>query len=504
MMPPPPRPIKEEREEKVGVDDINDSLFGSGISLKDEENYFHSMWNNRPAQGSFATDRSKSFASTTLSPERSFNLLQSGSSFGDQGSGAFAGTLGQPLTQEEIENEQKRKREAAARAKAERDQHHLNNPFLLGNILRTKIQKQAYDAGVKVEVQGVYERAEPPKVMVNKTGTNGVAALTSTPVLDAAPSKVDVGVPFEQLLSLLSLASGERIRGLVDDAYGLARVRRYGDHGRVVPAEFADLAIGSGKQAQVSISSENVSGSSWEQPAEPDSITEGAEKSTRPTNTISFQGTLNAHLRQLAERDNLAEKERLKKREARKRKGELSTGGTDDASTTDLSAADPTADPAAPKMTKKELNKKAKENATATEAQAINSANTTAAMAFMGKKKNKYGWMTGGMGSVQGNRYAKPGGGGLGGAASKSETATPSASSPSAGATTTANGASTAKSDSTLAAAAAEKKNPSHSWGDWREDGVDGKGIQLRDWVHVLERDGRERKALLKASLKLR
>jgi hypothetical protein len=501
MMPPPPRPIKEEREEKVGVDDINDSLFGSGISLKDEENYFHSMWNNRPVQGSFATDRTKSFASTTLSPERSFNLLLSGSSLDDQGSGAFGGTLGQPLTQEVIENEHKRKREAAARAKAERDQHHLNNPFLLGNILRNKIQKQAYEAGVKVEVQGVYERAEPPKVMVNKAGTNGVAALTTTPVQDAAPSKVDVGVPFEQLLSLLSLASGERIRGLVDDAYGLARVRRYGDHGRVVPPEFADIATGPGKQTQVSISSENISGSSWEQSADPESTAEGAEKSSRQTNTIAFQGTLNAHLRQIAERDRLAEKERLKKREARKRKGEL-MGGTDDASTTDPSAAaDVTADSATPKMTKKELNKKAKENATATEAQAINSANTTAAMAFMGKKKNKYGWMTGGMGSVQGNRYAKPGGG-SGGGAVKSETATPPASSASTGATTT-NGVTgaAAKSDSAQAAA---KQNPSAAWGEWRENGIDGKGIQLRDWVHVLERDGRERKALLKASLKLR
>jgi hypothetical protein len=122
-------------------------------------------------------------------------------------------------------------------------------------------------------------------------------------------------------------------------------------------------------------------------------------------------------------------------------------------------------------------------------------------MAFMGKKKNKYGWMTGGMGSVQGNRYAKPGGG-SGGGAVKSETATPPASSASTGATTT-NGVTgaAAKSDSAQAAA---KQNPSAAWGEWRENGVDGKGIQLRDWVHVLERDGRERKALLKASLKLR
>ena len=32
-------------------------------------------------------------------------------------------------------------------------------------------------------------------------------------------------------------------------------------------------------------------------------------------------------------------------------------------------------------------------------------------------------------------------------------------------------------------------------WGEWKED----KGVQMRDWVQVLERDGRERKALQKA-----
>lgn len=37
------------------------------------------------------------------------------------------------------------------------------------------------------------------------------------------------------------------------------------------------------------------------------------------------------------------------------------------------------------------------------------------------------------------------------------------------------------------------------TWGDWREDGVEGRGIQIRDWVHVLERDGREKVALQRA-----
>lgn len=39
--------------------------------------------------------------------------------------------------------------------------------------------------------------------------------------------------------------------------------------------------------------------------------------------------------------------------------------------------------------------------------------------------------------------------------------------------------------------------------GTWREDKEKGKNIQLRDWVTVLERDGRESKALQRAYMKL-
>lgn len=39
--------------------------------------------------------------------------------------------------------------------------------------------------------------------------------------------------------------------------------------------------------------------------------------------------------------------------------------------------------------------------------------------------------------------------------------------------------------------------------GVWREDGTGGKGIQIRDWITVLERDGMEKKTLTKAYARL-
>lgn len=40
--------------------------------------------------------------------------------------------------------------------------------------------------------------------------------------------------------------------------------------------------------------------------------------------------------------------------------------------------------------------------------------------------------------------------------------------------------------------------------GEWREDGEKGLGVQIRDWAGALEGDGRERKAVVRAYLKMK
>ncbi|KAK4929878.1 hypothetical protein LTR49_003505 [Elasticomyces elasticus] len=100
MMPPPPRPNKEDKEERnVNIDDIGDSLYGSGVSIKDEENYLLNVFQNRHqapshnANDSFAsTANNTSFASSSGGgggANGSFNHLTSLASHS-----AFSGTLG--------------------------------------------------------------------------------------------------------------------------------------------------------------------------------------------------------------------------------------------------------------------------------------------------------------------------------------------------------------------------------------------------------------------------
>lgn len=128
-------------------------------------------------------------------------------------------------------------------------------------------------------------------------------------------------------------------------------------------------------------------------------------------------------------------------------------------------------------MTKKEQIKQQKEAKNAVEAQSSTTTNATAAMMAMGKKGKKYSWMSGP--SQHTNRFAKPGSiGGSGGGSGSGGASTP------------------IKKEGARTPTAAEPDDAGIvKWGDWRED----KGVQLRDWVSVLEKDGRERKALQKA-----
>ncbi|KAF2216195.1 hypothetical protein CERZMDRAFT_93494 [Cercospora zeae-maydis SCOH1-5] len=485
LMPPPPRP-KEDKDEKIGVDDIGDSLFGSGINLKDEENYLHNTWHNRHSQNeSFQTNNSTSFGSNGSSGNNSYGYITQGTSFGSQvQNGAFAGTMGRPMSQEDIENEARRKREQAARRQAEHQAYHLNNQFLQGNCVRKRMHQRAMENGVKLDIAGVYvlnpEPQRQPQVMVNGDGTTGIAAVRTKP-----EAMIESGAAYEHMLTLLSLAAQERMRGVVDDAYALARARRYGDHGRVIPADFAGISTGPGKQSQETIVPDSVTGSQWDRPAQTPSEGNNGEsqihglKSTPspgPVQTVAYEGSLHLKLREIAAKDAQAEKERLRKREARKRKAETGDGATP----MDIAPDTPTeaVAAAAPKLTKKEQTKKAKEATASTEAKALETSNQTAAMMALGSKKNRYAWMSGGSKDATTNRFAKPGSG----------TSTPKAQrEPQKGP------AETKKTE--------EKKAP--TWGDWREDDVHGKGVELRDLILVLDRDGKDKRTLAKALMKL-
>ena len=514
MMPPPPRPNKDDRDERMNIEDINDPMYGSGVNLKDEENYMHS----------FQSNQTSSFGSVTMSANNSFNqLTQSFNYDGQRGpGGAFAGTMGGSQSQEDVENALKRKRADAARARAENNQHPMSNQFLQTNALRLRMDARCRAEGVLMDVRGLYQRLPPPpqqqqpepqpqyrtNVMMNANGKEGiVSALDTRPEFTAGR-----GEPFEQVASLLCIAAGERLRGLMDEAFALARARRFGDHGRV-PPEFADIAVGDGERRDEEVRPESITGSQWDKipdiassPAVNGDPPNGTAKPStpQPQPTISFSNPITARLRSLAKRDKAAEDDRARKREARRKQAAENASSDDAAAVGETPAPEEAVAAPAMKITKKEQERQKKEANKLAEANVHSTTNQTAAMMALGGGKKglkKYSWMTGGSTNMPTNRFARPG---------QSGTASPAPAvvkaeggSPGGGGGGIGGGVGGGSGVAMARGASQQQEVRLPEWGDWREDGPGGRGIQARDWVLVLDRDGKEKRALQRVLNKL-
>ncbi|KAF1347825.1 hypothetical protein BDV97DRAFT_356081 [Delphinella strobiligena] len=507
MGPPPrPNPEKPEKEEKDKIHDISDVtdvFHGSGIDLREEENYMSNTFRNTHATNSY--NASFASSSTVPSPNNSFGYLNQGS-FGNHAAFSASGSLSQPpASQEEIEKELDRKHAAAARELAINRQQHLKDSFLVSNRIRHRMHQIAYEQGVALNVEGLYDKIEQPRVGQTMTDSDGQGLVSIKEKNGRMLEKPKDGylqetAPLADILTLVSVAANQRLRTMLDDSYRLARGRRYGTHG-IVPPDLADIATG--ENPQPTTTDQNIiHDSTWDGSRKRASDGNVKNHVASPVPTVSFSESLSKHLINLAIQDRDAEKERVRKRQERARRAAAANTNNEDGivpapidAPTSSNVATPTSAPTtmpdtatqvAPDkpLTKKERERQAK--AGQTEEVLHKNANTTAAMQLgMGKKgKKKYSWMSGGAPAVPSNPY---------------KAAPKPATSPMM------NGASSGKSPASVAESGVDRalQVRERKWGGWREDGIEGRGIQIRDWVMVLERDGREKKALQKALLGL-
>ncbi|KAK7517632.1 transcription initiation factor TFIID component TAF4 family-domain-containing protein [Phyllosticta citriasiana] len=493
-MGPPQRPVekteKQEKEKATDLNDLSDSIASAGIDLREEENYLAQTWQNQHHQA-----QSQSFSAqftpspSTISPSNSFNAL--GGSFGGHPAFQGAGPVSQPpVSEKTVEDEMHEKHKAAARALAESAQQELNDPFLKANSIRNRIGKIAFSAGVNFSVEGLYDRIE--KKSKNLEGMHGITAIgpDGTGIVRAeADALLDTSAPLVDILTLLSLATKDRLRTVLEDSYALARSRQLNSDG-VVPPEYADIATGTGPERPATAVSASATNTAWDQPdsaVSPMTVpkkraldsdgpkNELSRLPTPPTDTpptpqptISFASEVSPSLRKLSAEDRKIEKERLARRQKRvSSKDGSGTPGT----LADPSKPNPSDIYNQPKMTKKERERIAK--AGQTEEVLHRAANTTANMAIGGMKK--YSWLSGGSGSGA---------------------STPRLNTNLAGPGSTSAGAG-GQQDRNLAAR-------DRKWGDWREDGPKGKSIQIRDFIAAMELDGNEKKTLARALVRLK
>ncbi|KAI5305893.1 hypothetical protein KEM56_002961, partial [Ascosphaera pollenicola] len=488
-MGPPSRPV----DKATDAAELTDVLASSGIDVKEEEAYLTNAYPTT-AQPSSATAQATRVPATvppTYTPGASVGAAQ-GPAIGaaEAYSGAqpyssdayytYQSQAGTPAPQqaedatqqkptaEVLANEKRREDTLAAR----RTQYHLHNPFLQAQLIKDKIESRASELGVSWPSQGVYSAtstsgtgARPPPIEV--VGPDGSS------VVKTGGTYMQYDAPLVDILSLVSLACEERIRGVVEQASALAKSRRANSHGIVAEPWKPAAAL------------PPITGKEYKDDIEP-------------------YNAITAKSRKLIDMDLKHEQARAAKRAKRNevaimssvdgRKGSVGSdtmmGGVGDRASDEA--------PREKKVTKKDLKKaeskvsEAVQHQQAVETARMATSNLTSGSSFFGKKK--YNWLSGA-------------GGGLG--ATRTSFSTPSKlaaqkeSSPSGAAARTKDAAGgkhppTGKDGKAGGRSAASAQNQSKEFGVFREDGERGLGIQTRDLLFVLEVDGKGMKVLQK------
>lgn len=228
-MGPPSRPA----DKPTDASDLSDVLAQSGIDVKEEEafltqSYAAPVVAPRPQPPGLNT----SFTSAPSTPGTatanvSFDLSQGRPPITQEQQIVPAYSEDAPYNQPTYEETQ-----AARRA-----QYHLQEPFLLTKVLEQKMQKKAYELGVRLPTDGLYHPMPGSRQPIEVTGPDG-----SSIVRRGHTIINQEGAPLVDILSLLSLCCEERIRGVVEYSAGLSKSRRLHSSG-AVPKEWEDLAV---------------------------------------------------------------------------------------------------------------------------------------------------------------------------------------------------------------------------------------------------------------------
>ncbi|CAD6506024.1 BgTH12-06956 [Blumeria graminis f. sp. triticale] len=467
-MGPPSKPVEKPKEESI---DVMDVLGGTGVNLREEEQYTFQLYNesfNSMVTGSHSGTISSSYSFTQFPPSDEASFYGAGP----------ANAIGEIDTKSQDEYIQKAADKAwrdAARNLHVSRQRELDNPFLHVHLVHAKLRKMASEHGIELNtdnkgMMGIMTRphafSERDMKVQTAVGPDGILVTTNGNFLPYDSMLVDQ-------LALLSIATKYRLQGLVEDAIKLARGRRTGAHGSI-PQEWTDIVVPYNYEGSTNASEDGVR-FGWESAVSPypNPLKRSLSNAERSLTSGKITNEVILALRRQALKEREAEETRLRKRLAR-------TTGVNPISR-QASVAPGTPGSVAPEAidkvpTKKEQKKKVE--AKVNEAASHAAANVTTAQ-FLGGggglfgKKKKYSWMN-----------PAPGGG------SSSSKRIGAQGSPNTG------GISNAPVERLTVDGA-------RRLGTWREDREKGAGVQLRDWITVLEQDGHEKKALQIAYMNL-
>ncbi|KAF6821386.1 TPS-inducible protein [Colletotrichum plurivorum] len=469
VMGPPSRPA--DRPQKEYEYDVTDSLAGTGIDLRAEEQYLSELYVPDGQRTGFPA-------------------------YPPGGKGSFygAGPANQPAqpagvdTQSQLAAQQAEKAwQESAKRLAQTRTMELVNAFLQVPVVFRKAEKFAKEQGLSLNLElrnnqpmgrmrlpeefphptvNVSTKMSPDSTMVTTTGT---------------------WIPHEAYLvdqlALLSLATKQRMRTLIEDANRISKTRQASSHGEV-PEEWqiaaAPLKSAMDTQEGGAQQTGTEDGASPRPPKRP--LEDANSSQPSKVQKISTTNTMSHTVREVGKAERDWEERRLRRRNARK-DGTAEPGSTPSRAG---SVAPGTPGGSAPDSEKAISKKEQKKLDAVKKAEASSHANQniTSSMfvgmpktgSLFGKKKGgkSYSWMTGGTSGASTPRLGTPG---KPGAGASSGPAPPT------------NHALTVEGRARL--------------GNWREDKEKGKNIQLRDWVFALEGDEIEVRAMQAAYNKM-
>lgn len=504
VMGPPQRPA--DRPAKDYEYDVTDSLAGTGIDLRAEEQYMSDLYSNH-------------FDSNTEA-RTGFPQYQPGSKSTLHG----AGSANQPAEPVLEPNQDRFAAQAAEQAwvesslrlAAQRTQE-IRSPFLLVALLHQRAEKIAkeHHIGLNLDMKDTSSTMGKMRLASDFPSPHVSVKTVSGPdstMVSTTGSFIPHDAYLADQLALISIATKHRLRELVEDAHVLATHRQKTSHGDVPerwepaaapmnkePLEVIDAAEkgltevgGAASPAPNAVKRMfrnflGTFGPCWSFCLQKSGSSQAAElpDGAAPAKMPKIASHVTITMREMARRERELEEKRLRKRQHRR------DGAAESTSTPSRSGsvAPGTPGSVAPEpekaMTKKEMKKS--QALKAAEASSHANQNLTSSMfaglggkgSLFGKKKNgkTYDWMNVGRnasGATTPTRGAAGGGKAMGGALGTS-----------------------GEGHSALTSEARNRL------GSWREDKEKGKAIQLRDWVVVLERDGREPHALQHAYIHL-
>lgn len=254
-MGPPSRPV----DKPTDMNELTDVLLGSGVDLKEEEAALLGRYgqnNQYQADTShssglltpFNSFGSNASGNVTSTASNNFNVLSQNIP-GDRSSFYGAGTFNQAaLPYQSIEDRAEAEKVRAIRRKAERRQHHLNDPFLLTGWVQRRLTKISHTVGVSVPNAGLLSSTNH----MDQVTEIAIAGPDNNEILTTLKGQdlLYQDSPLVEILTLVSLATNERVRALVEDAATLAKGRRTGSLG-IVSADLVDITVGTGDAESV-------------------------------------------------------------------------------------------------------------------------------------------------------------------------------------------------------------------------------------------------------------